>query len=138
MDQLKRFRLSCTVPSGKKEVFAVGDGKGLEGVFCRPEQLFVGSRSVAAEDLFDLAPVGLDGIEIRGIGRHVQQTGADGLDDLTDFLDLVGGQIVQDDYIPGAQGGHQPLRHSGQKHFAVHGAFNKPRGTGTLQANTGD
>ena len=48
------------------------------------------------------------------------------------------GQIIQNHHLARAQGGREPLPHPSQKHFAVHGAFKKPRSAGTLQTNARD
>ena len=55
---LKRFHLLCSVLGAKKEALAVGGGKGLKGALGGQKQLLVGARSVAAQDLFNLAPQG--------------------------------------------------------------------------------
>jgi len=135
---LEYFHLSCSVSGAKKEAFTVCSGNGLEGHFRCTQQLFFGPGSVAAQDLFDLAPHGLDGIEVRRIGRQIQQPGAGGGKSFPDSPDFVRGQIVQNHHLAGAQGGCEPLGHPSQKHFAVHGAFKKPRSAGTLQTNAGD
>jgi len=136
--RLEHFHLSCSVSGAKKEAFAVCDGNGLEGLFRCPQQLVVAPGSVAAQDLFDLAPHRLDGIEVRRIGRQIQQPGADGCKSFPDSPDFVRGQIIQNHHLARAQGGREPLCHPSQKHFAVHGPFKKPRSAGTLQTNAGD
>ena len=135
---LEHFHLACSVSGAKEEAFAVCDRNGLGGLFRCPQQLFLGPGSVAAQDLFDLAPHGLDGIEVRRIRRQIQQPGADGFESLPDSADFVRGQMVQTDHLARAQGRCESLRHSSQKHFAVHGAFKKPRSAETLQTNAGD
>jgi len=135
---LEHFHLLCSVSGAKKEASAVCEGNGLEGLFRCTQQLFVGPGSVAAEDLFDLAPHRLDGIEIRRIGRQIQQPDAGGFEGFPDSPDFVCGQIVQNHHLARAPSGREPLRPPSQKHFAVHGAFKKPRSAGTLQPNAGD
>src|ERR1039458_3913179 len=71
MLQLEHLHLSCSVLGAKKEPLAVGGRDGLEGGFGGQKQLLVGTGSVAAQDLFDLAPHGLDRIEIRRIRRQI-------------------------------------------------------------------
>src|ERR1035441_4559657 len=78
---LEHLHLSCSVLGAKKEPLAVGGRDGLEGGFGGQKQLLVGTGSVAAQDLFDLAPHGLDRIEIRRIRRQIEQSGAGGFDD---------------------------------------------------------
>jgi hypothetical protein len=68
---LEHFHLLCSVSGAKKEAFAVCDGNGLESLFRCTKQLFVGPGSVAAQDLFDLAPHRLDGIEVWRIRRQI-------------------------------------------------------------------
>jgi hypothetical protein len=92
IDYLEHFHLLCSVSGAKKEAFAVCRGNGLEGLFRCPQQLFVGPGSVAAQDLFDLAPHRLDGIEVRRIGRQIQQPDAGGFEGFPDSPDFVGGQ----------------------------------------------
>jgi hypothetical protein len=135
---LEHVHLSCSVSGAKKEAFAVCGGNGLEGHFRCTQQLFLGPGGVAAQDLFDLAPHGLDGIEVRRIRRQIQQPGAGGFKSFPDSPDFVRGQIVQNHHLARAQGGRESLCHPSQKHFAVHGAFKKPRSAGTLQTNAGD
>jgi len=108
MPCLEHFHLSCSVSGAKKEAFAVCGGNGLEGLFSCTQQLFVSPGSVAAQDLFDLAPHRLDGIEVRRIGRQIQQPGAGGF---PDSPDLVRGRIVQNHHLARAQGGDESLRH---------------------------
>src|ERR1017187_9736915 len=79
--RLEHLHLSCSVLGAKKEPLAVGGRDGLEGGFGGQKQLLVGTGSVAAQDLFDLAPHGLDRIEIRRIRRQIEQSGAGGFDD---------------------------------------------------------
>jgi len=62
----------------KKEALAVGRGNRLKGGLGGQKQLLVGAGSVAAQDLFDLAPQGLDRIEIRRIRWQIQQPGTGG------------------------------------------------------------
>ena len=102
--RLENIHLLCSVSGAKKEAFAVGDGNGLEGLFRCAQQLFVAPGSVAAQDLFDLAPHGLDGIEVRRIRRQIPQPGASGIEGFPDSPDFVRGQIVQNHHLARAQG----------------------------------
>ena len=70
--RLEHLYLLCSVLGAKKETLAVGGGNGLEGGFGGQKQLLVGTGSVAAQNLLDLAPQGLDRIEIRRIRRQIQ------------------------------------------------------------------
>jgi len=135
---IEHIHLLCSVSSAKKEALAVGGGNRVKGRLGRQEQLLVGAGSLAAQDLFDLAPHRFDGVEVWRIRRQVHQPGADSFEGFTDSPDFVGGQIVQDHHITGSQGGREPLPHPGQKHLTVHGAFKKPRSAGAVQANAGD
>ena len=138
MRALEHFHKLCSVFGVKKEVLAVDDRDGLEGRFGSHEQTRFSSRSMTAEDLLDLAPHRFDGIEVWRIRRQIQKPGALGLDGFADSPDFVRGEIVHDHQVAGSQGGRQSLRHPGQKHFAIHGAFKKPRGARTLQAYARD
>ena len=62
---LEHFHLVCSVLGAKKEAFAIGAGNRVEGTIGRPKQFFFRPGSVAAHGLFDLAPHGLNGIEVR-------------------------------------------------------------------------
>jgi hypothetical protein len=135
---LKQFHLLCRVSSAKKEALAGGGGNRVEGPLGRQEQLLVGAWSMAAQDLFDLAPHRFDGVEVWRIRWQVRQPGADSFEGFTDSPDFVGGQIVQDHHIARVQSGREPLPHPGQKHFAVHRTFKKPWSAGAVQANAGD
>ena len=64
---------------------------------------------MAAQDLFDLAPHGFDGIEVRRIWRQIEQLGAGSLEGFPDSLDFVRGQIIQNHCLVRAQGGREPL-----------------------------
>jgi hypothetical protein len=135
---LEQFHLLYSVSGAKKEALAVRDGNRLKGGSGRPQELFAGTGSVAAQDLFDLAPHGLDGIEIGRIRRQVQEPGTGRFQGLADSPDFVRGQIVHDHQVAGFEARHQPLLHPSQKHFSVHRTFKQPRGAGALQANAGD
>ncbi|HVA00076.1 MAG TPA: IPT/TIG domain-containing protein, partial [Terriglobia bacterium] len=52
---LEHFHVLCSVLGAKKEALAIGPGNGLKGDLGRPKQLLFCARSVAAQDLFDLA-----------------------------------------------------------------------------------
>jgi hypothetical protein len=136
--RLQHFHLLCSVFGAKKEALAISGGNGLKGDLGGLEELLVGTRSVAAQDLFDLAPHLLNGIEVWRIGGQIQQPCAGGFDGLADSPNFVRGQIIQDRHVAGAQGGREPLPDPGQKHSAIHGTFKEPRSTRAVQAKAGD
>ncbi len=96
------IHLSCGVSGAKKEALAACGGNRLEGLFRCAQRLFVDSWSVATQDLVDLAPHRFDSIEVRRIGREVQQPGTDGFECLAHRLDLIRAQLVQDHQAAGA------------------------------------
>ena len=59
-------------------------------------ECLAGPPCVAAEGRLELGPAGLDGAEVRGVGRQVQDLRARCLDALSDTGDLVGAKVVED------------------------------------------
>ena len=80
----------CGGLSGSKRLLSEGDG----GFQC-----VNGSGFDLAELLLELCPTHLDGVEVGLIGRQV----ADSLNELANHIDLVGGQVVHHDDVPGLQ-----------------------------------
>src|SRR3546814_5228561 len=62
-----------------------------------------------------------------GIRRQVQDAGADGGEGLTNSGDLMGRQVVEDDYVAGRQSWRQKLLDIGAEGFAGHGAVEDHR-----------
>ena len=68
-----------------------------------------GSRRGLPEDRLELGEGHLDGIEVRRIGRQIEQGCAGRLDSLFHAADLVGGQVIHDGDVAGPQFGDQHL-----------------------------
>ena len=98
---LEHFHLLCSVSGAKKEAFAIGGGNRVKGVLSRPQQFVFGARSVSAQDLLDLAPHRFDRVEVRRIGRQIEQPGTGGFDGLAHAPDFMRAQVVQDHHIAG-------------------------------------
>src|SRR5216683_6915146 len=92
--RLEHFHKSYSVFGAKKIAFAIGGGNGLEGRFRGSKQGAFRARSLAAQELLDLAPHVFDGVEVGGIGRQIEESSACGFQGLADSPDFVGRQIV--------------------------------------------
>ncbi len=99
----------------------IGDGAGC----CRPEQSLQ-----LGEDL-------LDRIEVRAVGREVEQPRPGGLDGLTHTRHLVGLQVVEDDGVTGLEHGHERVGDAGPEACAVGGAVEQGRGAQAIAAQGG-
>lgn len=87
-----------------------------------------------AQQRLELGEHLLDRIEVRRVWRLVQDAGAPGSDGLRNAADLVAGQVVGNDDVPGVERGAQELTHPGQEHLSVHGAIDHQRGSHTIMA----
>ena len=86
-----------------------------------PEAI-AGALSGLSEQRLEFGESLLDRIEIRTVGRQVEQLGAAAFDRLLDAGDFVAGQIVQNDDVPRAQGRSEDLPNIGAEDVAVQGA----------------
>jgi hypothetical protein len=73
-----------------------------------PEDVYGAGRGGAEQGL-ELGKGVLDRVQVRAVGRQVEQAGAGGRDRRANALDLVGGEVVHHDEIAGAQGRRQGL-----------------------------
>ncbi len=80
----------------------------------------------------------LDGIEVRGIGRQIEQEGVGALDRLTDAIDLVAREIVHDDDIARLESGGKNLLGVGLEGGAVHRPVQHHWGGQAAETQTGD
>jgi len=69
-----------------------------------------------------------DGIEVGTIGRQVTQSDASSLENLRYSLDLVGGQIVQNQRVASLQAGHEHLLEIHQENLGVDRPVHQKRG----------
>ena len=92
----------------------VGDGL-LEGI---DRSSFGGAKR-----LFELGPALLDGIEIRRVGRQVEQFGTRGFNQLPHPENFVRTQVVHHHHVARFQPGAQHLLQVSKKNFAIRGRF---------------
>ena len=88
-EALEHFHLLCIVLGAKKEAFAIGAGNRVKGALGRPKQFLFRAGSLAAQGLFDLAPHGLDRIEVRRRRRQVHQPRPDRFEGVANSLNRV-------------------------------------------------
>ena len=86
-----------------------------------------GSRSGLAHMRLKLCEGVFDRIEVGTVGRQLAEFGTAGFNSLPDTCDFVGGQIVHDDDVVGAQRWRQHLLDPGQKGLSVHRSVEKHR-----------
>ena len=106
-----------------------GQGLGDSGL-----QRFQTSGLGRAQEMFDLGPGLLDGIEVRRVGRQLQQTSSRACHELAHARYLVGRQVIHDHHLPGTQPRTQDLLPIGQENISVAGLGNGHR---SLQAAGG-
>ncbi len=106
------------LPNGAPQI---GDGAGRRG----PEQSLQ-----LGEDL-------LDRIEVRAVGRKVEQLGPDRLDGLGHARHLVGLQVVEDDGVARSEHGHERVVDVGSEACAVGGSVAQGGGTQAITAQGG-
>jgi hypothetical protein len=82
-------------------VLAFGGCEGLERIGDSIPEIIDGSGGGFSQERFQFGEGLLDGVEVRRIGREVDEPRADGLDGSLDGFDTVGGQIVEDYDIAG-------------------------------------
>ena len=78
-------------------------------------------RGGGAQQGLELGEGHFDGIEVGAVRRQVAQARAGGLDRLSDAVDLVSGQIVDDHDVAWPQLGNERLFDIGEKGLAVIG-----------------
>ena len=83
-----------------------------------------GSLCGFAQERLELGEEQLDGIEIRGVRRQVEQLGSCCFDRLAHALDLVSGKIIHDDDIARSKRGGQALLDIGAEDRSVHRLVN--------------
>src|SRR3954469_20976040 len=81
----------------------VAGGDGGEGVPGRGAEVVIGASTGAPEGLLDLGERFLDRIEVGRIGRERQEAGAASLDSSADARVVVGGEVVGDNDLSGAE-----------------------------------
>ncbi len=80
-----------------------------------------------SEQGLELCEGEFDGIEVRGIGRQVEQESTGRLDGFAHPGDLVARQVVHDDDVAGGEAGGEHLLHIGLEGGTVHGAVQDHR-----------
>ena len=87
-----------------------------------PLKPFDGPFGGRAEERFEFGEGQFDGIEVRAVGRQIDELRPDVFDGFADPGDLVSGQIVHHDDVPRAQRRRKLLLDVAEKHVAVHRA----------------
>lgn len=80
---------------------------------------FHGAGFGRSKILLELRPAFFDGVEVRGIGWKVEQSGSGGGDSITNAVNFVGGKIVHDDNIARFELGTQGVVEESKKHVSV-------------------
>ena len=88
--------------------------------------------------LFDLCPAFFDGVEVRGIGRQVEQFRSGSRDSLPNTLDFVSGKIVHHDNIAWLELRTQSMIQEREKDIRIGRRFNGHRGDPTLDADSAE
>ena len=85
--------------------------------------------------LLELRPAFLDGVEVRGVRRQVEQFCTGGGDSLPNTLDFVSGKIVHDDNIAVLELGAQCVIQERKKDIGIGRCFNSHRGNPSFDAD---
>ncbi len=91
--------------------------KGFDGVV----ESLDGARFAGFQELLELGPCLFDGVQIRRVGRQLENAGPGGLDGFTNTGDLVGGKVIEDHDIPLYQDRCKELADIGEESLAVMG-----------------
>ena len=105
-----------------------------EGVFDFAD----GAESATAEFVFDFREDLFDGIEIGAVGREEEDAGVVLGQGVGEAFHFVGGQIIQDEDVPGSHTGSEFLADVLHEEFAVQGAVDDHRGEQALAADGDD
>ena len=90
-----------------------------------------------SEEALQLGEDLLDGIEVRAVGREVEQPRPGGLDGLAHPRHLVGLQVVEDDGVARLEHGHERVGDVGSEACAVGGSVEQGSGTQAIAAQGG-
>jgi hypothetical protein len=119
---------------------AVGAFLGCEGI----EQLsnsvpegIPGSLCGLAQESLELGEDHLDGIEIRRIGRQVDELGAPRLDGLANAFDFVGWQVVDHDHVAFGQAWGQHLLDISEEGLPIHWSIENQGRDKAIKAQSG-
>jgi hypothetical protein len=116
---LERFPIRWKIAGVGEVVGAFGGGEGVEGVTDGAPERVDGASGRGAQQGLELGKGQLDRVEVRTIGRQVEEAGTAGFDGLTHALDLVRPEIVQHHDVALAQGRRQRLLDVGEEARAV-------------------
>lgn len=118
-------------------VGALFSGEGVEELADAGPERLDGSLGCASEEGLQLGEDQFDRIEVGAVGRQVEEAGSGLFDEAAYAQDLVGGEIVHDDDVAGAQGRDQDLLDVDEEGFAVHGAVEDEGRDQAVAAQTG-
>ena len=90
-----------------------------------------------AQESLELGKDHLDGVEVRGIWRQVDELGVARLDGLANAFDFVGRQVVDHDHVPIGQGRRQHLLDIDEEGFAIHRAIENEGRDKAIKAQSG-
>jgi len=93
-----------------------------------------GPRTRRPDERFQFREGQFDRIEIGAVGRQEAEMGPDGLDRRAHRRVFVDGEVVEDDHVAGAQGGHQDLIDVGEKRRMVDRSVEHRRGPEAIEA----
>lgn len=121
-----------------KKIGAVAWEEGVECRFELFEEGVEGSCGGCAEVSFEFGKSQFDGIEVRAVGRQMQEFGSAAFYSRSDGRTFVRGKIVGDDDITGTQRGCQALLEVSQEGGAIHGTVQQPGRREAIMAQRGN
>lgn len=121
-----------------EEVEAVSGREGVEGGGSGAAQGEEGSASGLAQEGFEFGEGQFDGVEVRAVGREVEQLGSASRDGLRSSANFVAGEVIADDQVARGQFRGEDLLEVGDEHRAIHWPINEQRRAEPVMAQRGD
>lgn len=115
-----------------------GWGEGSEELADSVPEGFDGARGGGSEERLELGESVLDRVQVRTVGRQIEELGARGLDRFAHAFDLVRAEIVEHDDVARTQLGRQGLLDIGQEARAVDRAVEDAGRRKAVVAQRGD
>lgn len=97
-----------------------------------------GSSRVLSQQGFELGERHLDWVQVRAVGRQVEELGTTGGDGLADTGDAMGRQIVEDHDIAAFEGGGEDVADIDPKGIAIHRTIQYPWRGHAAEPEAGD